>query len=387
MAAYRGVMAKMPSDESIDWHPNLDVARWASKHGFGESVPLTEANLRALAREHGANPVGLYLWETASHDVYIGISNSSVTNRLRQHVRDRPDANIKNFRYRRSDFPRLELRELERDLVEDAIKTGLIALNREYAATIVGESPFDQLISCEQQRLWLDHRVHANLDDTSTLCAVAEHQMEASASRFAQFAKMESAPEIIQAIGMYLTACVPYPRRTIYSHWGLSCLPGTRIAGGRRLVTLNMRVLEMLWFSSIDGATRVSVGTDYRFLPAFGTRMKLRAHGAHLVGGHRSGGPYEQVLRFDSIDTFIRAFGRSEAIREAAGRFALDRMRMGRLSGRYLEAHNYLLAEKVLASMGEASFAPASRHGAEGNPNPSLLERFRQRRAAGQHIE
>lgn len=91
---------------------------------------------------------------------------------------------------------------------------------------------------------------------------------------------------------------------------------------------------------------QVFVGTDYQLLPSQRTLAKLRMSTLGIV--HRSGGPFEEVIQFDSVADFVDALRDSAALRRAAGRFALERMRKGRLAGRYRASHSPQLARAAL---------------------------------------
>ena len=63
---------------------------------------------------------------------------------------------------------------------------------------------------------------------------------------------------------------------------------------------------------------------------------------------HKSSGPNAEYLIFKSPAAFVKAMKKSDKIRSAAARYALDRTRKGRVMGRYADAHNVLLAEAAL---------------------------------------
>lgn len=63
---------------------------------------------------------------------------------------------------------------------------------------------------------------------------------------------------------------------------------------------------------------------------------------------HAIGAPNEEGLEFTSVESFIEVMTTSPEVRQAVARFALDRMRKGRVAGRYRDAHNVLLADSAL---------------------------------------
>ena len=312
---------------------------------------MSNSSLLKLAKAHKSKPVGLYMWESAKHEVYIGISNDSVTKRLRQHVKNYEAANIQCFRYRANAGTREKLREIERELIHDALAAGFTVFNREHSAIIYGDSVFDEDISVARQREWFADPVAVNAtqparkDDSASATARATKQ-------FQKFRNLPSASGVVDALSLYLAACTPFPVETESEYWSLTCLPGW---SKHRLVTLNMGYLEMFWATDLgSNRTEISVGADYQFLPRKLAWLKLHRLGVKKTGpAHAAGGPNEEVLRFRSVDSFIAVMKTSPEVRLAVARFALDRMRKGRVSGRFRDAHNCLLAEEALRKMNE----------------------------------
>ncbi|MEP9390762.1 GIY-YIG nuclease family protein [Gordonia sp. VNK1] len=350
-------MPPLPNHLVEHWRPSHEAASWAKRNRFGSPIPMTDGRLRALARDHESAPTGLYLWEGVRHEIYVGISERSVVTRLRAHVKNYSDANIQTFWYRPHPADRTELRDIERELIHDAIRDGFVVYNCEHSSSIYGDSPFDDLVPVDDQVAWCADPTKVNLASAHTLQPISPSENVRSAPRFTRLLARDDADEIIDAVALYLRACTPLPFLTPREYWGVSCLPNTRLDNGyARVVTLNMGMLEMLWINDGPEGMSVSVGTDYQFLPARFTAHKLKKVGARMRGiVHRSGGANEEVLTFGSVRAFIDAIDRSPDIVSAAGRFALDRMRKGRLSGRYRDAHKALLAEAALTRIGGRS--------------------------------
>ncbi|WP_157435923.1 hypothetical protein [Gordonia malaquae] len=312
---------------------------------------MTDQNLRATAREHGGRPVGLYLWEGEKHEVYIGISNDSIVKRLRRHLVDYGFANIQNFRYLEHSGDRPELRDIEREFIHEAIRSRkLTVFNTEHASSVLHDTAFDELIVTERQIGWLADPAGVNLHAPDSRRSPDPNEISRSQKNFTRLLDLPEADAIIDAVSIYLRTAVPFPAETEATYWAVSALPALRVSPGyTRIVTVNMGILEMLWISRApNGDVIVDVGTHYQFLPARGTRRRLKKHGATMQGVlHTRGGADEEVLRFASIQAFVSALGESEPIRRAAARFALDRMRAGKLT-RHAQSHNYLLAEQAL---------------------------------------
>lgn len=347
-------MPPTPNRLLTEWVCDEAVAKWAAQHGFGEPISVTDRNLRAFSRLHSGHPVGLYLWEGAEHEIYIGISTDSVAKRLRRHLIDYDFANIQNFRYRRHSGDSRTLRAVERQYIWEAVCTQqLVVFNTEHASSVLYDTDFDLLVSEDQQLAWFDDPGAVNLASDHIYRTPTANERARSLKKYPRFRRRPDADLIASAIGLYLRCAVPLPFQTRVQYWALSCLPATRLTNGyTRLVTLSMGILEMLWINQApSGAVDVRMGTDYRFLPAGNTDAELRRLGVAMADiGHDRGGANEEVLMFPSLETFVHAMQQSAPIRIAAARFALDRMRMGRVT-RHKDSHNFLLAEDALRRM------------------------------------
>ncbi|MGX1857653.1 hypothetical protein ACWIFB_09500 [Dietzia sp. NPDC055340] len=349
-------MASLNNTLIPGWAPDPALAAWADQQEFGPATAMTDSALRSLAKQHGGRPAGLYMWEGEAHQVYVGISSTSVVTRLRQHVENFDHANIQSFRY----LPEVPdtgiLRAAERELIYDLCRKKFTCFNREHSAAIYGTSVLDELVSVEEQKAWFSSPAGANLvdhqfggDEQSVLGG-----QSAVFRSEAKFEKLSSHSEyvlIVEAIATYLRGCVLFPRRTQGQFWSLSCLPNLKLSGAaKRLVTLNMGMLEVFYINELpDGRLMLGVATDSTMLPSRMTWLALKRHGASMAGHvHKSSGPNAEFLLFNSPAKFVKAISRSDEIRCAAARYALDRTRKGRVSGRYADAHNVLLAEAAL---------------------------------------
>lgn len=332
------------------WVPDPRIEAWAKEHGFGKARPMSETELRKLAKTRNGRPSGLYLWEGSDHGIYVGISTGSVVTRLRAHVRDYPQANIQAFRYLPGGKKADILRAAERGMIHEALWEKFTCYNTEHSSQSYGNSPFDDRISPERQAVWFADPAVANKGSMPIPHPIIATELARSNKRFPEFKHREDSDKIIDAISLYLRCCVPYPYETQVEYWGISCLPNMKADGIRRVSTLSMAMIEMLWFNEdAQGHVTVNVGTDYLYLAPLRNERAVRKLGGELWGlVHGSGGANEEVIHFKDLDSFIGAMQDSQPIRVAAARFARDRMRKSRLSGKFRDSHNFLLAEKAL---------------------------------------
>ncbi|MBT0566085.1 hypothetical protein [Williamsia sp. CHRR-6] len=340
-------MPSLPNSLVPGWQSSPDVARWARKHKFSEPYSAGDRELREFSRDHSGAAPGLYLWEDENHRIYIGISEKHVATRIRAHIRNfRPVSNIQSFRYLPDTGTSTELRTRERELVHSAADDDaqFVVMNREHAAVVFGDSVFDAEVRPETQQAWLDDPVAEWTPFTQS--RATEKRRAAAENAWVKFDGRDDSESIIDAVALYARLCVPSAAATEYEWWVVTC-PGWKNAAFERVCTVSISFLEVLWFAQDRKTGRVSVqvGVDYRSLPAKGVvkSLKMRLRGKV----HPSGGPFEEVVEFASVEDFRRALEESAALRRAAARFALDRMRTGRV-GRYRESHCPQLAAAVL---------------------------------------
>ncbi|KQS00739.1 hypothetical protein ASG12_07720 [Williamsia sp. Leaf354] len=332
------------------------MEKWAHHHGFGDALAATEQQLRAFSKQYGGSAPGLYLWEDSEHHIYVGISERHVATRLRSHIRDfRSVSNIQAFRYRKDTRGSRELRNLERELVHSAVedRSNFVVMNREHAAVIFGDSEFDVVLAPAEQFAWLEDPIAEwDVFDGSR----SSQQSEAAKKAWLKFAGRDDSGAIIDAVALYARLCIPHAAATEYEWWVVTC-PGWKKGVYERVCTLSISFLEVLWFTEDleSGRVSVRVGTDFQFLPTLWSTAKLRMESLGKV--HPSAGPFEEVISFDSVQDFVNALHKSAALRRGAARFALDRMRTGRV-GRYKESHSPQLATAALRSANDLEVSP-----------------------------
>ena len=169
------------------WEPDPKIAAWSRARQYGAPIFLTDANLRALKKSHNGRPAGLYIWEGEKHDVYIGISETDVTGRLRDHLRKFPDANAQCFRYYEHHGSRQELREIERQYVHDAIDSYFLAYNREYSSSIHGSSVFDEVLSVNEQKAWFESPFRCNMSEPVLPHSFTDNERKRSEPTYTRF--------------------------------------------------------------------------------------------------------------------------------------------------------------------------------------------------------
>ncbi|MFI7171989.1 hypothetical protein [Rhodococcoides fascians] len=332
-------------DLDISASQNASMAQWAATNRY---IGPETLDAEGFKRFRAANPVdrrGLYLFECANGDAYVGIS-SDVMKRLRTHRTKHPDA--VRFWFRADSRSSDERRNVERQLVREAQKSGLIVRNREHASGHVGVSTLDALITPDDQQRWLADPAGVNGSDVAELVDLGFSKLAAHAGDFAKLQRHPRSDEIVRVLGTYAAQCIPMARRTEATFWTVSCYPSwTR----RRVFCVSMAGQETFFVVCSEGSTKLKavLFVDRRELPK-GVVGKLRMAIRKTFtkpGGHKSGGAFEQKLYFRDISDLSRALEQPEICRSIA-RFNLDLMR--KRQSAYKTSHCRQLADAALAA-------------------------------------
>lgn len=340
------VVTDSPSDDLVPtWSSNVDIAKWAIAQGYSDrTYPFNRDGLTQFKTDFPTQRCGLYLFECANHDIYIGIAKD-VAHRLPHHLKKHPDVQIFRFLPHPGDEP--ERRKAERQLVRDAQLAALVVRNREHASGHVGPSTLDALITESEQNAWLHDPTSVNAHDQSRLIELGPSQLAAHESDFRRLQEHPRYPEIVEALGLYAAQCIPFPRRTEATFWTVSCFPNSN---RRRIFCVSMAALETFYIAVSDDADMIRgvVFVDKRHLPSgrWG-RALLAARGVMFDDDytHKSGGAFEQCLFIDDI-RHLRSALRSKHVRGAAAAFNLDLMR--KRQSAYKPSHCRQLAAAAL---------------------------------------
>lgn len=343
----RMVVTDTPDDDFAQrWSGDVDVARWATGHGFGErTYSFDRDGLTQFKNEFPTDRCGLYLFECANHEVYIGIAKD-VAQRLPYHLKKHQDVQI--FRYLPHPGDEPERRKVERQLVRAAQRTGLIVRNREHASGHLGPSTLDALVTGNEQTAWLRDPVAVNAQDVSALIELDPSQLAAHDGDFRRLQQHPRYRNIVATLGVYAARCIPFPHRTEATFWTVSCFPSSNHA---RIFCVSMAALETFYIAVSDNDhddIHAIMFVDNRHLPSgrWG-RAILAARGVMFDDEykHKSGGAFEQCLVIDDI-RYLPSVLKIKHVRRAAAAFNLDLMR--KRQSAYKPSHCRQLAAAAL---------------------------------------
>jgi len=200
--------------------------------------PLITKDLLSIANffKSSESRCGIYLFSLPDDLFYIGQS-LDVVKRFVQHKKNHPIIHSFSF------LPtyRCDLDKVEQEKISEAQKKGILLANKEYVQDIIGETDFDLLVSKYEQDAWLDQKNYDNKDSIRIDDILHRKRFIPEFNRFLNNPMHE---EVIHLFKKYVSRCVPYPKRTEFSFWSVSCCPTTNQNTFPRLVCVNMNMME-----------------------------------------------------------------------------------------------------------------------------------------------
>ena len=209
--------------------------------GFAQIEPV--ATLRSVAHLFGTSKsrCGIYLLEFSKQRFYLGQAVDAVR-RFGQHRKNYDE--IIGFSF--IPVKPLQLAEVERKLIREAERLGLILLNTVHATNVVGDTDLDMVVSPEEQVKWLAGAAQFNKEDNAPSITLPVAQQERFAEQYRKYQTVPLSKYTSQLLNSYLINCVPAPKRTEYSFWIVSCYPSTNRSTWPRLVCVSAGVMELL---------------------------------------------------------------------------------------------------------------------------------------------
>ncbi|PBC36310.1 hypothetical protein CJ179_45535 [Rhodococcus sp. ACS1] len=311
------------------------VADWARENGFSEALTPTRSAVTRYLQDSGYGTVGFYVLEFTDGQCYVGES-IDLPSRIDQHRGRYTD--LQGIRLRPDDSPRRvpdvkrHLRLQERAFIHGAQQAGLYARNINEMATMIGASKhLDEIVSPAEQEKWLSAPDSTNASDSAERHAYSEERLASSTVSFRQFVTRPDADQIARILGQYLARCVPYPARTEYHSWVMSCLtkPGKKRG---RLSCISIAMTETLTLMFEDGRSgfrgKIQVNDAELFPTEFSEVAFFRRHPSIRIGeaDYQESGPGQSFLHAYSLDDLERLLD-DVAVTRAAATTALHIMR------------------------------------------------------------
>lgn len=212
-----------------------------SELGFPAREEVT--GLKSIAQLFGTSKrrCGIYLLALPDDRYYIGQA-IDVVRRFAQHAK--AHARIDGFAFLAT--PKAKLDAAEKELIFRAEGGGLTLVNVVHVSDIEGESDLDALISPVKLDAWLKDPFLQNQNDFETEpIQFSKARLARFESNYKKFENHEMFVPSAVLLFMYLDSAIPYPRRTEYSFWSVSCMPSTNQSTWPRLLCVSASVMEL----------------------------------------------------------------------------------------------------------------------------------------------
>ena len=209
---------------------------------LGFPIPSPVFSLRTIAQLFGSTKsrCGIYLLEFSDRTFYIG----QAVDVVRRFVQHRGKySNITGFSF--IPTKRALLDEIEVALIRAAELLSLTLLNTVYASNVVGDTDLDFIVSPQKQEAWLSASGNVEVANDLEPLVLPVAQTGRFANNFQRFKAHPKANAALEFLRLFVSVCVPLPRRTEYSFWVVSCLPSTNRGSWPRLGCISAGVMEL----------------------------------------------------------------------------------------------------------------------------------------------
>jgi hypothetical protein len=117
---------------------------------------------------------------------------------------------------------------------------GLPLINKTFVTNISGDTDVDLIISPQEQQKWLNGEPliqDGTFDLYSQIDEKFKHKYRQNFRKLQKSAHYEQVKSIVQ---LYISQCVPAPKKTELSFWSITCLPSFNRSTYPRFFTLNI---------------------------------------------------------------------------------------------------------------------------------------------------
>jgi hypothetical protein len=165
---------------------------------------------------------GIYILHFLNNEFYVGQA-VNVASRFHQHRQNHSDIEYISFMV----VPKKRLSQTERHIIDQLETLRTTLRNISLVSIIKGETDLDEVVSPQDQTLWMNDELPFESLETERFDY--PEQRHRYTKRFEKFKETNFGPEIIQLLKEYILFTIPYPRKTEYVFWSLTCLPKKHI--------------------------------------------------------------------------------------------------------------------------------------------------------------
>jgi predicted GIY-YIG superfamily endonuclease len=199
--------------------------------------------MRSVAGQFGKNNrCGIYILHFSNGEYYVGLA-VDVVRRYAQHRVNHSDIEYVSFK----EVPKNKLAEVEKETVYKLENLNKRLRNINIVSIIAGDTDFDLIVNKEEQKDWLNNA--PSLESMNTERFDYPDLRKKYTKNFEKLKKNKDYKDIIEILQAYVIECIPFPKKTEYSFWSLSCLPST---GKKVLFRVNIFWQETFVFYEED---------------------------------------------------------------------------------------------------------------------------------------
>lgn len=277
------------------------------------------------------NRCGIYILHFENSEYYVGLA-IDVVNRYAQHRQNHKDIEYISFK----EVAKSKLADIEKETFYalENLKKPLRNIN--IVSIVIGETDLDLVVSKEEQDNWLTSEL--TLDSLQTERFDYPELRKKYSKKFEKLLTHELADEIKNCLRAYVLSTIPFPRKTEYSFWSLSCLPSTHpdtlsrlnIFWQETLVLAQYELDEDIKTENENFGIGITIWVSKSKLLEKWTEQKLQDKFQSVTfvdWVHESGGIDQQCISVESIE--FNDFLFTDGIVDAAKEFNLRLMRKG----------------------------------------------------------
>jgi hypothetical protein len=236
---------------------------------------------------------GIYVFTFTNGDWYAGQAKD-VTRRFVQHIKNHSD--IATIRFRQVATNQLD--HIEQDTIHSLEISGCKMRNIVFTCDVAGERDLDLLMSLSDQDEWLKG------GDCKTKGSIRLNDQALHTRHRAKYHKWEQipqTPDILNALHLYIQACIPAPQLTEAVFWSLTCLPGNKKPDSGVLNRINIYLQEVLSVYQNKSDPEIEYNFHLARSPlrkAFGPgliRFRLQFPWTHISGHKYKPGGNDQI--------------------------------------------------------------------------------------------
>jgi len=166
------------------------------------------------------NRCGIYILHFENGEFYVGLA-IDVVNRYAQHRQNHKDIEFVSFK----EVAKSNLPDIEKETVYalENLKKPLRNIN--IVSIIIGETDLDLIVTPNEQTQWLNYEL--GIDSLKTERFEYPELRKKYLKKFQTLSKYEHFEDVKNILQSYVLETIPFPCKTEYSFWSISCLPST----------------------------------------------------------------------------------------------------------------------------------------------------------------